>query len=123
MNRTDRNQSHLNSGTMDNLTAQNIFKDRAQHIVAEGEVKLCGLCGALNASTNSECFVCRWHGQFDFDPQVLEREIAKLILRCPDLAVAIIEDAIHPTQGRSRPENLFTRFLRFIGRFQHVKRI
>ena len=36
-----------------------------------GDLKLCDLCGALNLTTNDECFVCSWHGKFDRRPEVV----------------------------------------------------
>ena len=31
----------------------------------ESDLKLCDLCGSLNLTSNSECFVCGWRGRFE----------------------------------------------------------
>lgn len=50
------------------------------------KLKCCPLCGSVNARANRECFVCGWKGTFDEDPTTIERGLADLIERCPDLA-------------------------------------
>ena len=43
------------------------------HTVAfrETDLKICDLCGWLNLASNSECFVCGWHGHFEHDPDTI----------------------------------------------------
>ena len=54
-------------------------------------LKRCPLCGVLNALNNCECFVCRWHGGFDHDPNRIEECLLDLLERCPELADAMSE--------------------------------
>jgi hypothetical protein len=56
-----------------------------------GTLKVCPLCGAINARTNRECFVCRWAGQFVFNPKRVEEGLEALLKSCPELADAINE--------------------------------
>jgi hypothetical protein len=46
----------------------------------ETELKICELCGWLNLISNTECFVCSWHGHFDRDPQAVHAAV-ELALR------------------------------------------
>ncbi|MGI8923744.1 MAG: hypothetical protein ACR2HJ_06845 [Fimbriimonadales bacterium] len=39
----------------------------------------------VNAKLNSECFVCRWHGGFDHDPESVEEGLIDLLEQCPEL--------------------------------------
>jgi hypothetical protein len=63
----------------------------SQRKVAAESLKKCPLCGAINAVTNSECFACTWHGEFDHDPAHVEAGLGELLIRCPELAEAMIE--------------------------------
>lgn len=54
-------------------------------------LKRCPLCGAINARTNGECYVCLWHGTFDHDPARVEAGLEELLVVCPELADALIE--------------------------------
>ena len=38
-------------------------------------LKLCPLCDSLNVKANSECYVCRWSGSFESDPERIELTI------------------------------------------------
>lgn len=62
--------------------------------VAVGHLKRCPLCGALNSKRNAECFVCRWHGGFDHDPDSIDEGLNDLLERCPELASAMSEPGI-----------------------------
>ena len=37
----------------------------------EDDLKVCDLCGWLNLGTNTECFVCGWHGHFETDSKTV----------------------------------------------------
>lgn len=52
--------------------------------IAQAHLKCCPLCESLNAVTNTECFVCSWHGGFDHDPFRIEESLLQLVLSCPD---------------------------------------
>jgi hypothetical protein len=52
-------------------------------------LKRCPLCGAVNAATNGECFVCRWHGEFEREPAIIEQGINELIAHSPELDEAL----------------------------------
>jgi hypothetical protein len=54
-------------------------------------LKCCPLCGAVNASINTECFKCCWHGAFDTDPKLIEAGLSELLVMCPELAEAMDE--------------------------------
>lgn len=57
----------------------------ARRRLACENLKRCPVCDTLNASTNEECFVCRWHGKFYRDPVSIEEGLSKLVSRCPTL--------------------------------------
>lgn len=69
----------------------------AQRRIAAETLKRCPLCGAVNALANAECFVCRWYGEFDHDPERVERGLGELLHRCPELAEAILEAPCRPS--------------------------
>jgi hypothetical protein len=46
-------------------------RGQARRTVAENEVKLCALCGALNHLRNVECFTCGWRGTFERDARTI----------------------------------------------------
>lgn len=54
-------------------------------------LKLCPLCGAVNAMSNEECFVCSWHCAFDHDPEHVEEGLDELLFQCPELAEAMMD--------------------------------
>jgi hypothetical protein len=61
-------------------------------------LKVCPLCGAVNALANDACFICAWAGQFDHDPEHIEAGLEELLLSCPELAEAINEmPSVQPT--------------------------
>lgn len=62
--------------------------------IAVGHLKRCPLCGALNSKRNAECFVCRWHGDFDHDPASIDQGLNDLLERCPELASAMSEPGV-----------------------------
>ena len=59
--------------------------------LAAESLKRCPLCGAVNARSNGECFVCRWAGNFDHNPAHVEEGLSELLTRCPELADAILK--------------------------------
>ena len=77
---------------MDGRTMANWFANRLivpreiPRSMASGHIKRCPLCGALNSVRNQECFVCRWHGSFDFDRGSIDAGLTDLLDRCPELA-------------------------------------
>ncbi len=58
--------------------------------LAVGNLKRCPLCGTVNARLNGECFVCRWHGGFDHDPQSVEDGLIEVLEQCPELIDCIL---------------------------------
>ncbi|AIE86813.1 hypothetical protein OP10G_3445 [Fimbriimonas ginsengisoli Gsoil 348] len=46
---------------------------------------------------NGECFICSWHGEFDHDPGRVEAGLGELLVRCPELADAMIESTGRPS--------------------------
>jgi len=65
-------------------------KNEARARKAANGLKSCPLCGAINSTENEECFVCRWAGVFDEDPNVVQLGLDALIDRCPELAEAFV---------------------------------
>jgi hypothetical protein len=55
------------------------------------DLKRCPLCGTINAASNSECVTCCWHGEFEKDPETIEEGLYEMMLRCPELAEALLE--------------------------------
>ena len=60
--------------------------------LAVEDFMVCTLCGALNVNTNEECFVCRWSGDFSFNPVQIETRLYEIIYRCPELLTVLIEE-------------------------------
>jgi hypothetical protein len=85
-----------------------LLRSEAQRRFAVETLKVCPLCGAVNAHTNGECFVCCWAGQFDFDPTHIAEGLDTLLQRCPELASAILETP------RRTTGSLLTRFFRWV---------
>lgn len=77
--------------------------------VAVANLKACPLCGAVNANRNSECFVCRWHGEFSRDPEAVIEGIDRLVEKCPEIAEIILESQL-------REPSRWTRFCYWISR-------
>ncbi len=63
----------------------------AQRRLAADSLKCCPLCGAVNAMSNEECFVCRWHGEFDHSPDRVEAGLDELLAQCPELVDAMMD--------------------------------
>jgi hypothetical protein len=55
------------------------------------ELKRCPLCGTINALSNGECVTCCWHGSFEDDPETIEEGLYEMMVRCPELAEALLE--------------------------------
>lgn len=62
--------------------------------LAVDELKVCPVCGCLNAQSNLECVICRWHGKFDHDPKKIKVQFALLIEQNPDLRAHFAEHEI-----------------------------
>ncbi|MBS1719659.1 MAG: hypothetical protein JST35_04335 [Armatimonadetes bacterium] len=77
--------------------------------VAADNLKVCCLCGAVNASSNVECFVCRWHGAFEQDPEIVESHVSELIGQCPELLNTPFAERLRPTPWWTRVRNFFVR--------------
>jgi hypothetical protein len=76
--------------------------------LASANLKCCPLCGAVNARQNQECFVCAWAGEFDTNPESVEKGLNSLLQRCPELA-----DLLNPPPTRwQRVKQSFQWFLR-----------
>src|SRR5581483_7922861 len=46
----------------------------------ETDLKICDLCGWLNLASNTECFICGWHGRFERHPDAVHAAV-ELALR------------------------------------------
>lgn len=56
---------------------------------AASAFKVCPLCEALNVKENTECFVCRWSGEFDTGPAYVGARLQEVFDRCPELGTMI----------------------------------
>jgi hypothetical protein len=72
------------------------------------KLKCCPLCESVNARQNRECFVCGWRGTFEHDAPTIERGLAGLIERCPDLAGILL--------APPRPASLMDRLVHWLRR-------
>lgn len=63
------------------------------------DLKRCPLCGTINASGNGDCVTCGWYGLFESDPETIEEGLYEMMVRCPELAEALLE---RPTVRRRR---------------------
>lgn len=88
---------------MANWQESRTLRLEAQRRRAAESLMRCPLCGAINAMTNEECFVCTWHGEFDHDPHRVEAGLDELLIQCPELMDAMMEP----------PAPAPTRFMRF----------
>ena len=50
----------------------------------------CPLCQTVNSRLNMECFVCRWHGEFDHDAHSVQEGLLDLLEHCPEIVNSII---------------------------------
>lgn len=55
-------------------------------------LKRCPLCDAVVVADAGACFVCAWHGEFLHDEEAVSRSLDGLLLRCPELVDAMIEE-------------------------------
>lgn len=76
--------------------------------IALDNLKLCPLCGAVNAMANSECFVCTWHGRFEHDAEAIELGLADILGQCPEI---LETDDQEPREGIMRRANSIMRRL------------
>lgn len=79
---------------MSDWTETRTLRMEAQRRLAAESLKCCPLCGAVNAMTNLECFVCRWHGEFDHDPYRVEEGLGELLSQCPELVDAMLKTPV-----------------------------
>lgn len=63
------------------------------------DLKRCPLCGTINSSANGECVTCAWRGSFESDPETIEEGLYEMMVRCPELAEALLE---RPSPRRKR---------------------
>lgn len=54
------------------------------------DLKRCPLCGTINSVDNRDCVMCGWHGSFERDPELIEEGLYEMMIRCPDLAEALL---------------------------------
>jgi len=57
---------------------------------APSDLKICDLCGTLNLASNRECFVCRWHGNFDRRSEVVSNAMELLERKHGRIDVALV---------------------------------
>ncbi|HLK57484.1 MAG TPA: hypothetical protein VKU00_13035 [Chthonomonadaceae bacterium] len=71
--------------------------------IRESELKICELCGWLNLVSNTECFVCGWHGRFETDPEVVHAAVELAVRRYGRLELQHLTDPSTYRQPRSSP--------------------
>jgi hypothetical protein len=92
---------------------------RAQRALVSRKIALsalmrCPLCNAINARTNAECFICGWHGKFQFGEGSIRDGVEELFELCPELADAMA----HNGRGHRRIwHELRSFWFRFVHRF------
>ncbi len=81
----------------------------SQRKLAALSLKRCPLCGAVNAVANDECFVCRWHGEFQSDPVSVDEGLGLLLENCPELVDAMTQQPLQPPTLWQRLRTFFNR--------------
>lgn len=82
----------------------------AKRRLAVESLMRCPLCGAINASSNTECFVCTWSGSFEHDAEDIHDGLSQLLDHCPELEDVILEHEC-PQQTRTARIKTFLRRL------------
>src|SRR5579872_5073936 len=91
-----------------------------KRLISSHTLKRCTLCGAVNALSNEECFVCRWHGDFDTSPSKIEEGVHQLLGRCPELAVAMMDSQTQARRRKTWIQRLAAGFARLLrGKYPH----
>lgn len=72
-----------------NFEFKNEGQNNANSVWIAENLKCCPLCGAVNAMSNGECFVCGWYGAFEHEPSAIEHGVNELIARSQELDQAI----------------------------------
>jgi hypothetical protein len=101
---------------MKNWTNDYDLKVETRRLISSHTLKRCVLCGAVNAVSNEECFVCRWHGEFDTDPTEIECGVNQLLDRCPELAMAMIDNSVQSRKRAGWFKKLAIRFAELLRR-------
>lgn len=61
-------------------------------VFRESDLKICELCGHLNLESNSECFICGWHGRFEHAPDVVRAAVELAVRRYGRLELQHLTD-------------------------------
>ena len=77
--------------------------------LALDSLKRCPVCSTVNAMMNLECFVCRWHGEFDHDPASVEEGLYEVLEQCPELIDCIVTIPYRRESVLARARNWFRR--------------
>ena len=72
-------------------------KNEARRICSAYALKRCPLCGAINGLLNGECFICRWHGEFDRNPEHIRKGMEDLIESTSEWIANPEPDAVLPS--------------------------
>jgi hypothetical protein len=83
-------------------------------VFRETELKICELCGWLNLASNTECFVCGWHGRFERDPEVVHAAMELALRRYGRLELQHLTDP--RTYRAPEPASLRARLLAWLQR-------
>ena len=75
------------------------------------ELKLCELCGWLNLETNTECFVCGWHGTFEHNPEAIRAAVELTVRQHGRLELQHLTDL--RTYRQPEPPTLKTKMIRW----------
>jgi hypothetical protein len=80
----------------------------------DGDLKICELCGHLNLSANTECFVCGWHGHFEQSQEVVRSAVELAVRRYGRLEIQYLTDP--RTYREPEPPKPAARFVAFMRR-------
>jgi hypothetical protein len=98
----------MDGSTMREGTESRMLRLESQRKLAALSLKRCPLCGAVNAVANDECFVCRWYGEFERDPDSVDEGLGELLNNCPELIDAMLSEP-------PKPPTLLQRIKAFFG--------
>lgn len=77
------------------------------------DLKICPVCGALNARIARACSVCSWHGMFETRPAIVETALQLLRMQHGILTLDLLADGddrvfVHHTGFASRLRRFFS---------------
>ncbi len=77
---------------MQNAHSTRLAPERLPKHLATEHFKVCPVCDALNPRQVEECFVCRWHGEFETNEAHVELALYDLVDSCPSLGDLLVRE-------------------------------